>query len=40
MLSNGGPLSDIALCGSPENIFSSPEIEQLADVNDTISNAG
>ena len=38
LLLNGGLLSDIILCGGPcsENIFSSTEILQLADLDDTI----
>ena len=42
LLLNGGPLSEINLCESPcsENIFSSSEIIQLADVDDTISTTG
>ena len=42
LLLNGGPLSDAILCGSPcsENIFSSAEIVQLADVDDTILTTG
>ena len=42
LLLNGGQLSDIILCGSPcsENIFSSAEIVQLADVDNTISTTG
>ena len=39
---NGGQLSDTILCGSPcsQNIFSSAEIVQLADVDSTISTTG
>ena len=41
-LFNGGQLSDIILCRNPysENIFSSAEIVQLADVDYTISTTG
>ena len=42
LLLNGGPLSDIILCGSPcsENISPRAEIVQSADVDDTISTTG
>ena len=42
LLLNGGPLSDIILCGSPcsENILKYAEIVQLPYVDDTILATG